>query len=302
MHGPSQAIHRSICTVTTDVVHDMPTLVPPSSLPSLSPEPLSDEMAQEIIDQALESSRLKQRDVVAVITGITGSGKTWLLSRLFRRPPPELYSSTGITEQSCRGLLHHVGKLSSGSWQLLSHKEILELLAPLFLTGMSMANVASLPVDSAATEDKPPPLPPPPSSATTPQSLSPSRPKLLKSPTGQAMVRLVKTEDGSQGAFELELVHMIDTGGQPEFMETMPCLLQNSDLAVLVLNLEYGLEEHPRLQFHVKGIAYKTVVPPQHTNWQIIQKLASTMARKASRKSGQCFRILVVATHRDCEG
>ena len=48
-----------------------------------------------LIDQALESGSLKQRNVVAVLTGITGSGKTWLLNRLFDRLPP------------CRSLQQH---------------------------------------------------------------------------------------------------------------------------------------------------------------------------------------------------
>ena len=50
--------------------------------------PLSDERAQEIIDKALESCSLDMRNLVAVITGLMGSRKTWLLSRLFNQLPP----------------------------------------------------------------------------------------------------------------------------------------------------------------------------------------------------------------------
>jgi hypothetical protein len=42
-------------------------------------------------------------------------------------------------------------------------------------------------------------------------------------------------------------------------------------------------------------------LPSQYTTRQIIQKLASTLqAKRFSHKEGQCFRLLVVATHRDC--
>lgn len=61
---------------------------------------LSDERAQQIIDQALNSGSMKQRNVVATLTGLTGYGKTWLLNRLFYRKTPDLYTSAGITEQS----------------------------------------------------------------------------------------------------------------------------------------------------------------------------------------------------------
>ena len=276
------------------------------------PEPLSDERAQEIIDQALQSSSLKQRNVVSVITGLTGSGKTWLLNRLFHRAPPGLYSSTGITEQSFRGLLHHIGSMSMGSWKLLSHKDILEFLAPLFCAGMTEADVVALAADlvvsdtSEAAAPDPLPLPPSPtSSEATPQptasvhSKHHSLPK--ESPTSQAMVRLVKAASGSSSRFILELVHMIDTGGQPEFMEGMSCLVHNANLAVVVVNLKFGLDEHPPIAFHVEGVAYKRVMPSQHTSRQIIEKLACTFqVKRSSPTKGKIFRILVVATHRDC--
>ena len=274
---------------------------------------ITDERAQQIIDQALKSGSVKQRDVVAVISGLMGSGKTCLLSRLFHRPPPDLYTSTGIAEQSYRGLLHHIGNMSAGAWNLLSHKDIREFLAPLFLAGMTEANVASLAANliamggSNTTSDNPLSLPPPPSLDTTsmtpsqstlaPTPMLPSLPEV--SPTCQAMVRLVKKTSGSTSELLLELVHMIDTGGQPEYMEVMPCLIHNANLALLVLNLMYGLNEYPPINFHVKGVAYKKrKLLSQYTSRQIILKLVSTL--KCKKSAQKVFRMLVVATHRDC--
>ena len=120
--------------------HTLPTFnFPPSSDPVIS-----DERAQEIIDQALKTSSLNQRNVVAVLTGLMGSGKTWLLSRLFDILPPDLYTSTGLAEKSFRGLLHHIGSISPELWKLLSDRDILRCLAPLFLAGMTEADMASL--------------------------------------------------------------------------------------------------------------------------------------------------------------
>ena len=100
----------------------------------------------------------------------------------------------------------------------------------------------------------------------------------------------------------LELLHMIDTGGQPEFMESMPSFVHNCHLAVLVLNLMFGLDEYPPVEYHDdKGKAYRRPFPSQYTNRQIIQKVASTLqAKRFSCKAGQCFRLLAIATHRDC--
>ena len=98
--------------------------------------------AQQLIDESMANGSVKQRDVVSTLTGLTGSGKTWLLSRLFGKDPPDLFTSTGIAEKSERGQILHF--LGSTSFNLLSHKDILEFLAPLIQAGMTEADVVSL--------------------------------------------------------------------------------------------------------------------------------------------------------------
>ena len=281
------------------------------------PSVITDERAQEIIDQGLKTSRLNQRQVVAVITGLMGSGKTTLLSRLFNRPPPDLYTSTGLAEQSCRSLLHHIGCISAGSWQLLSEEDIRKFLAPLFRAGMTEANLASLsanlmhamdPPDATASDTIALASPPPVETSlesvplSTPSSTATelcSLPK--KSPTSQAMVNLVKSTTGSTSQVMLEVVHMIDTGGQPELMEVMPSFIHNANLGVLVINCMHDLNGCPAISFHEEGVAYNRKLSSQYTGREVVLKLASTLqAKKSCSTTGSCFRLLVVATHRDC--
>ena len=250
---------------------------------------ISDAKAQQLIDDALGKGSLKQRDVMSTVTGLTGSGKTWLLSRLFGRKPPRLYTSTGIAEKSERGLLfkHFLGNMS---FKLLSHKDILEFLAPLILAGMTEADLASLAAALLGLD---------PSSSDLSLSELESLPE--ESSTRQEMVGLVQKADSSKKEMILELIHMIDTGGQPEFMERMPCLIHNANLAILVVNLLYGLDERPPVHFHVEGVAYKREMPSQYSTRQMIRKLAaSVQSKRSSHKKGSLFQILVVATHRDC--
>ena len=79
---------------------------------------MSDEEAQSIVDQALKSGSVKQRNTIAAVVGIVGSGKTWLSHRLFRISPPARYNSTGVAEGSFRGLMHRIANMDS--WELLS--------------------------------------------------------------------------------------------------------------------------------------------------------------------------------------
>ena len=276
-------------------------------------------MAQLIIDEAMESGSLQQRNVVGVITGLMASGKTTLLYYLFGLPPPDLYTSTGVAEQSFRGLLHHTLHLSAGTWQRLSHRDIRELLAPLIRAGMREADVDSLAshlmhdVNSTATTSVPTnSLDPAPSSTSATASV-PSKtesslpltkppPPQQKSPSCQEIVPLVQSTASPTptvpGNLKLEMVHMIDTGGQPELMEVMPSLIHNADLAIALLNLEYILSEHQQIDYHEKGEPYKRKTPSRLTGRDIILKLASTLHGKKSLH--EPFHLLIVATHRDC--
>ena len=147
--------------------------------------PLSNEKAQQIIDQALNSSSLDMRNVVAVITGLMGSGKTWLLSRLFNQLPPDLYTSTGVAERSLRSLLHHMINISLSCWEPFTYDQILEFLACVFLETLRESNVVPLALEGKAVPSlptsAPSPLLPLPSSSPVTEATSP--PTAQSSPT-----------------------------------------------------------------------------------------------------------------------
>ena len=91
---------------------------------------------------------------------------------------------------------------------------------------------------------------------------------------------------------ELKIVHLIDTGGQPECLEILPTLVHNSDLILLVVNVTKHLDEYTMPTFHKQGCKY-TKERLFTCNKQIIEQIAQTMAGKGNSK------ILVVATHKD---
>ena len=340
------------------------------------------------------------RNIISVLTGLMGSGKTCLLSRIFNKPPPSVYTSTGIAEQSFRGWFHHIGSISSSTLEPFSHERTLKYLAdhfyqslnpadadregidndhdssPVISTKNTMPFQTATPSSSASTSsDKTATLafavpvqtatpstvlettavctlssttatsypiltttldqaatlsdrrtsqfsssatmltttPPSPatstsSSTTTPSSLRPVVPttnfkpatSVTKSKTSQSILRLVKAPKDSESPTRLELIHMIDTGGQPEYMENMPSLIHSCHLAVLVMSLQYDVDDHPSIHYHEEGKEYKRALQSQYSNRQIIQKLAATLQAKRFSKEGESFRLVTVATHRDC--
>ena len=264
----------------------------------------------------MESGSIPQRNVVGVITGLMGSGKTTLLHHLFGMAPPDLYTSTGVAKQSYRGFLHHIVLKSGDSWKRLSYENIRERLAPLIRAGMKEADVHSLAVNLMSDMD---PLPLPASSSTVEHTSSDNDaaevtsrahtpPPLEKeSPSCQKMVeKVVKSETNPTQESEanptndllLEFVHMIDTGGQPELMEVMPSLIHNANLALVLGNLQHGLSKYPPINYHEEGVGFKRQLSSHYNSRNIILKLVSTLHAKKSLD--QAFRLLIVATHRDC--
>ena len=161
-----------------------------------------------------------------------GSGKTTFLSRVFNLMPPSIYNSTGVAEQSFRGLLYHIG--TRCSWEPFSYEKLLTLVTK---------------------NDTP----------------------------------------------MLELIHMIDTGGLPEYMEFMPSLIHNCNLGILVINLLYDVDEHPPIHYVEKGETYKRTLQSQYSNRQMVQRFAATFqAKRFSHNQYNCFRLISIATHSDC--
>ena len=245
-----------------------------------------------------------------------GSGKTCFLKRIFNQPIPELYTSTGVVEQSYRGLLHHIGSISAISWEMFSQEQMLRFLALLFHEELPPADTLRLAQEitrlATPAGTNPLPLPEPLSTSVTPMSFTSPVPQpasttgpkpatqVPESATSKSMMRLVKVPKGLQGLSMLELIHVLDTGGQPEHMENMPSLIHQCHLAIIILNLLFGIDDFPIIHLHEEGKMY-TKRRSQLSNRHIIQKIASTIqAKRFMHKKGQHFRMLAVATHRDC--
>ena len=146
--------------------------------------------------------------MVGVITGLMGSGKSCLLNRLFFRPIPEVYTSTGVVEGARRGLLHHIGHLAPEcQWKILSHDDICEFLAPLIRAGLDEADIVKVSSDILG-----------PSSSTAIEPTEQLVQLTDESPTGKRLVTLVKAATKKAKIDLLHLAHMIDTGGQPELI------------------------------------------------------------------------------------
>ena len=53
-------------------------------------------------------------------------------------------------------------------------------------------------------------------------------------------------------------------------MEVMPSLIHNANLAMVLLDLRYGLDEQPQLAYHEDGVGYERKFPSNFTGRDII--------------------------------
>ena len=264
-----------------------------------------DDEATEIVKKAMESGCIKQRNTVAIVTGIMGAGKSTFLKRLFRQDIPSSYTSTGVTGDSYRGVMGHFASLRS--LEYMPRGRILKFLAPLLKLGVPEGDVeavAQIFMDAQAVSTPRPSSPP--SSPVVAVATEPT----YSQDTLQGLVKEKEeskpTAQTSRDSPELDLIHVLDTGGQPECMEVMPTLIHNSDLVILVLNLAWGLECCTTPFCAEEGTRYEKSTLLQRQNKQIIRQLIRTMQAKRARSnfkeesSSYRSRFLVIGTHKDC--
>ena len=205
--------------------------------------------------------------------------------------------------------------LGIDDWKMLSEEDFLQLLVQCLPSGMFDASISSLPAatfiekesveststtavlssSSSGTSDPSAPSSSLPHSTTSREA----QPQPESSHTSEAMVKLVRETKSSGQSFVVQLLHIIDTGGQPEFMEVMPSLIHNSNLTALVLNLAQSLDACPEIAIYFDGNACKRPLPSMLTNRRIAHQVACTMMAKRS-SGGKRSKLIVVGTHRDC--
>ena len=206
-----------------------------------------------------------------------------------------------------------------GSWKFVSQDQILEFLAPLLLAGISVSHIVSLAKSLAEEDVEEPTTSPsedtpshsqPPSATSVPPASTATQPAPHSSTTvtedekshaKEIMACHLRSSSASKEDTVLELIHVVDTGGQPQFMEVMPYLMHNSHVIALVLSLAQPLDAHPRIVFHEDDRPFGHPTQSLLTTRQMIQQCVCTLqAKRCIQGAGQRSKIIVIGTHRDC--
>ena len=141
----------------------------------------------------------------------------------------------------------------------------------------------------------------PPSVASSNVSTTSESAPVTDSSAKKYLVQLVEKSEGSKRFLELQWIHFIDSGGQPQFHEVLPAFIRNTTATIFVLKLSERLDEHPVIKYYdengqVCGKPFRHAL----TNEQMLQCCVRTILSQPSRE-GKYSKTLVVGTHRDKE-
>ena len=99
--------------------------------------------------------------------------------------------------------------------------------------------------------------------------------------------------------FDVDWIYLLDSGGQPQFLDVLPLLFRNESLHIVVIRLTEGLDDKPKVRFYDKGKDVYTL--PDHltlSNREIIER-ACQMAEAQATSGKSIPKVMVVGTHKD---
>ena len=280
--------------------------------------------AQQILQDALEKGYVDCHIWKVLVTGAAGSGKTTLKHRLFGEEPPSLRCSTALAEAAIRAISREIVGTSVTGWFRVTYEELMEMLGGALKAGVPMKKSSSgvatgvvapkEPTKTYTTHEtkqfKIATAPGPVGTSPNPSSEATAAP--LPAPTSNVsaqvssskgeLVQLVEKSKGSKRFLELQWIHFIDSGGQPQFHEVLPAFIRNTTATIFVIKLSERLDEHPLIEYYDRngelcGKSYSHAL----SNDQMLQCCVRTIHSRPSTGEGKHSKTLVVGTHRDLE-
>ena len=94
--------------------------------------------------------------------------------------------------------------------------------------------------------------------------------------------------------FDCHHVHLVDSGGQPQFSNLLPLVLQSQSHHMVVIRLDKMLHDKPENCVEIGGAKHVFSEHLSLTNYQHIERVCQLA-------SGTNSRVIVIGTHLDCE-
>ena len=258
--------------------------------------------------------------IKVLVLGIAGVGKTCLKRLLLQLDGPIDRVSTGLADNpiqafvgSVSSILVGVSEENTGKWEVLDQTKLLQVIA----SSYQVIAAPSIKTDPAPQTPR--------ASANTAMYDNITDSQSYYVPTSSSINMLVnevtlesehhqdpvieKVDDIIIEVFKnmeidtcrkelnVKLVHFIDSGGQPQFLELLPAFVQDLSAILYAVNLSQSLDHHPMIDFYGKDCkpVGKPYQSPSSHKQVLNQCIRATCARDVHPQ------VFVVGTHRDKE-
>ena len=225
------------------------------------------------------------------------------VKRLILNQPPKKQDSTRLIEDPVRAIsTSKFMKTSKSQLKEMDEEKLIQMIGK----EIRQRNRDERSHRSQPTPPPPPttPIPPPtttpttlPSSSSSTSSHSSSSVKQL-APRSRVLHKIaadLKSLDPSiPSLFQCHNIHLVDSGGQPQFTNLLPLLEQSQHHHLVVIRLDEKLSDKPRNRIEIDGTTHALPEALALTNYQLIERVCQLA-------SGSESRVVVVGTHLDLE-
>ena len=105
--------------------------------------------------------------------------------------------------------------------------------------------------------------------------------------------------DSSETILTERVVYIVDSGGQPEFVEAMAVFLGETSACILVIDLSQSLDHHALIGYYRKGKAVSKPYRCIRTNEENLKQCMRNFATITSKSKGPLTKLLLLGTHLD---
>ena len=286
-----------------------------------------EEDAKKMFREAMSKGFITSKDLVIVLVGIAGSGKSSFKRVCLNLPPEEIRVSTSLVEDALRNMsISRKVSISRATvsahdsdsieWKKVNSDELLGMVADAIKrrglsqepTDVSLKSAASPSSSNAPTmtgikEDEMKSRDQRASPQNEPSSsdrILPSGGELRELELDDPLLPLIAKSKGQGNLLEVHWIYIIDTGGQPQFLQLLPAFIESISACVCLLRLDQKLDDNPLVQyFDTSGKQIGEAYPSEQTNLQIIESCVRTIHSKCTLKSNEPPRFFVVGSHFD---
>lgn len=297
-------------------------------------DPKQEEEAKKLFIEAMKNGHVTSQHVVIILVGIAGSGKSSFKRVVLDLQPEETRVSTALAEAVIRNISISramFGNSDSVEWEMVESEDLLSMLADAIKAGPGEQNDTATPSSATSSSNSAPTngtptvtvegslaslkscdFKPPSSFRPTSQDYSAraaigNRASILFDDDSlkfeadhDPLLPLIGKSQGDRRLLRVHWVYIIDTGGQPQFLQLLPAFIKSISACACFLRLDQDLDDQPIVKYFDKsglqcGESYKS----EHTNLQVVESCVRTILSRSCVNSDKPPKCFVIGTHRD---